>query len=83
MPKQTYKNLNNLNREGFTPVSKHLESVDFHRNRLWRLQDGKIRTLEDGKWYTAAEFEAKFKPYNPVSFRFSPENADHTNDFLK
>jgi hypothetical protein len=84
MPKQPYKNLKSLSREGFTPIADHLKSVDFHRNRLWRLQDGKIRTLEAGNWYTAEEFEAKFGAvFNPVSFLSAPANADHTKYFMK
>ena len=83
MPKYVAKNLNKLENKAFCPIQKHLESVDFHKNRLWKLYKGILTTSEGGREYTRAEFEAKFEAYNPVSFRGSPENADGTKDFLK
>jgi len=83
MPKQTYKNLNNLNRKGFTPIADHLKSKDFHQNRLWRLVDGIFYVKFRFQWVSAAKFEAKYKPQIPVKFNYSKENADKTKNYLR
>jgi hypothetical protein len=83
MPTQKYKNLNNMTRDNFTPIKDFLASMDFAKNRLWRISGGKIYTFVDGQQMSEKEFRAKHPIKNPVSFNSAPFNADHTKDFLR
>ena len=83
MPKQKYVNPNKNSNNRYSPIADYLKSKDFHRNRLWRLRDGIFYTFDSGKWVTAEEFEAKYKPVNPICLTFSQENPDGTGLYLK
>ncbi len=82
MPKVNYRNLNNVTRTNYCPISDYLKSVDLHKNRLWRLVAGEIRTLEDGEWMTEEKFEALHPLVNPINFMLAPANADKTKLYL-
>jgi len=83
MPKVTYRNLNNINRDNFTPISDFIESKNFRDNRLWRIVDGKLSVFLEGGFISKEDFENRYPLKNPVSFTHAPENADHTKDFLR
>jgi len=66
-----------------TPVSDWLKSVNFKRNRLWRLSpDGIMRTKVGNREYIAREFDLEFPSKAPVYFYGNPENPDKTKSFM-
>jgi len=44
-----------------TPVSDWLKAKEFRNNRVWQLTpDGVMRTMVEGKWLSAREFDKQF-----------------------
>ena len=70
-------------RKSKTPVSDWLKAKAFRNNRSWTLTpDGVMKTMVEGKWLTAREFDKKFPVPNPIHFYSAPENPDGTKSFL-
>lgn len=70
-------------RKSKTPVSDWLKAKAFRNNRSWVLTpDGVMKTMVEGKWLDAREFDKQFPVPKPIHFYSAPENPDSTKSFL-
>lgn len=77
------KRMAKKNKKSSTPVSDWLKAKDFRNNRVWQLTpEGVMRTMVEGKWLTAREFDKQFPVPKVIHFYSAPENPDGTKSFL-
>ena len=65
-------------------VGDFLESLYFHKNRLWVFNPevGKPMTEVNGEWMDEFEFNMAYPIKNPINFYGGKENADTSKDYL-
>ena len=70
-------------RKKTTTISDWLKAKAFRNNRSWILTpDGVMKTMVEGKWLTAREFDKQFPVPKVIHFYSAPENPDKTKSFL-
>ena len=79
-PRKLKKDMGKNNK---TPVSDWLKAKEFRNNRVWQLTpDGVMRTMVEGKWLTAREFDKQFPVPKKIHFYSADQNPDGTKSFL-
>ncbi len=82
MPKLIPKSKLRLSQLNKTPVTDYLQAKEVRENRLWRCENGVLKTLLNFQWITAEEFDKRFPLPVTINFYGDKGNPDKRNLFL-
>lgn len=81
MPLLTTKKIT-MRKFDHTPIADWLEANDFRNNRLWKLINGEIKTVENGIEISDSQFSESHPVPTPLNFYGGKPNADTTSQYL-